>query len=61
MRKFRVLICLSVTLYLALSLIACTCNVSMAHTEGTASDVIDETTTSNPNVSPNLNIPLKAM
>lgn len=36
---------------------ACTYNVSMVHTEGTASDVIDETTSNEPNVSPNISIP----
>lgn len=37
---------------------SCTFNVSMAHTEGAASDVIDDTATNTPNVSPTVNIPL---
>ena len=37
----------------------CTYNVSMAHTEGTASDVIDDTQAPENTVSPNLTIPLK--
>lgn len=36
---------------------SCTYNVSMAHTEGTAEDVIDDTQSNTPNVSPNLSIP----
>ena len=36
---------------------ACTYNVSMVHTEGQASDVIDETSTNAPNVAPQIDIP----
>lgn len=36
---------------------ACTYNVSMAHTEGVADDVIDDTATNTPDVSPSLSIP----
>ncbi len=36
---------------------SCTFNVSMAHTEGMADDVIDDTATNTPNVSPVINIP----
>lgn len=50
--------------YLLISILgfmsACTyTNVSMAHTEGTASDVIDDTASSTPTISANLEIPLK--
>jgi hypothetical protein len=38
-------------------LTSCTFNVSMAHTQGTATDVIDDTSSNNPNVSPTLKIP----
>ena len=48
--------------YLLISLIcllsSCTYNVSMAHTEGTADDVIDDTASNTPNVSPTVTIPL---
>lgn len=37
---------------------ACTYNVSMAHTSGTADDVIDDTASNTPNVSPTVNIPV---
>jgi hypothetical protein len=37
---------------------ACTYNVSMAHTEGTADDVIDDTASNTPNVSPTVNVPV---
>ena len=38
---------------------SCTYNISIAHTEGTASDVIDDTASNTPNVAPVLTIPLK--
>lgn len=38
-------------------LTACTYNVSMVHTEGQASDVIDETSTNAPNVAPTIALP----
>ena len=46
-----------ISFLLSYSLTSCTYNVSMAHTEGTAEDVIDDTATSNPNISPDLTIP----
>jgi len=39
-------------------LTSCTYSVSVVHTEGTASDVIDETQKSDPNINPNISIPL---
>lgn len=36
---------------------ACTYNISMAHTEGTAADVIDDTASNQPNISPTVSIP----
>jgi hypothetical protein len=39
-------------------LTSCTYNVSMAHTQGTATDTIDDTASNTPNVSPNINIPV---
>jgi hypothetical protein len=38
------------SLFVCLSLLGCTYNVSMVHTSGTASDVIDETTANTPTV-----------
>ena len=40
---------------------SCTYTISMVHTEGTASDVIDDTSTPTANISPTLNIPVKAV
>lgn len=37
---------------------SCTYNVSMAHTQGTADDVIDDTASNTPNVSPVVTVPL---
>ncbi len=34
----------------------CTYNISMAHTEGQANDVIDDTQSNQPNVSPDVNL-----
>jgi hypothetical protein len=50
-------------LLLAVSVLltSCTYNVSMAHTEGTASDVIDDNQSNEPNVSPSVTIPVKPM
>ncbi len=38
---------------------SCTYSVSVMHTEGQASDMIDENQTASPDVSPTLNIPVK--
>lgn len=37
---------------------SCTYTVSMAHTQGTAENVADDTSTASPNVSPNIDIPV---
>ena len=53
---------ISTTLLLLLvGLTACTYNVSMAHTEGTAEDVIDDTASNTPNVSPTVTVPVSAV
>lgn len=39
-------------------LVSCTYNVSMAHTQGIATDTIDDTASNTPNVSPTINIPV---
>lgn len=40
---------------------ACTYNISMAHTEGTATDTIDDTSTNTPNVSPTVSVVPKTL
>lgn len=37
---------------------SCTYNVSMAHTSGSAEDVIDDTASNTPNVAPTVTVPL---
>lgn len=37
---------------------SCTYNISMAHTSGSAEDVIDDTASNTPNVSPVVTVPL---
>jgi len=39
----------------------CTYSINMVHTEGQASDVVDETQTPSTTVSPNVNIPAAAL
>ncbi len=48
---------------LVLVLVGCTYSITMVHTEGTASDVVDETATNTPttDISPNLAIPATAL
>lgn len=48
-------------LLLACLLGSCNYTISMAHTEGAASDVIDDTASNQPNVSPTVTIPAKLM
>ena len=47
----KIIICLFLTICLA----SCTYNVSMAHTSGTAEDVIDDTASNTPSTSASLN------
>ncbi len=53
--------------YVMISLLAllcsCTYSITMVHTSGTASDVVDETATNTPSttVSPTVNVPVKAI
>lgn len=42
-------------------LTACTQTMTMVHTEGAASDVVDDTSSPSAEVSPTLNIPVSAM
>lgn len=50
-------------LILPLSLLLCSCtfNVSQAHTQGTATDVIDDTASNQPDVSPTLSVPASVL
>ena len=47
-----VLICLVIVLS------GCSYSINQVHTQGTASDVVDEALSQNPNIAPNLNFPL---
>ena len=47
----------SVLLFLS----SCTYSITQVHTEGTATDVVDETATNTPNVSPTVSIPAGAL
>ena len=40
---------------------SCTYSITMVHTEGTASDVVDEQQTPSTTVSPNLTVPVKPL
>jgi len=47
-----------IMLFLAmLALSGCTYSITMVHTEGTATDVVDETSSPTSSVTPNVNIP----
>lgn len=48
-----------ILLSLLILLDSCTYTITLVHTEGQASDVVDETTTSSTDVSPSLEIPGK--
>lgn len=43
------------------ALTSCTYSITMVHTEGTASDVVDEDQKADANVSPNVSLPIKAI
>jgi uncharacterized protein YceK len=47
-----------IMLFLAIfALSGCTYSITMVHTEGTATDVVDETSSPTSSVTPNVNIP----
>lgn len=52
---------LTTTFLLLTCMTSCTYNVSMAHTQGTADDVIDDTASNTPNVSPTITVPVSAL
>lgn len=54
MKKTFVLTAITV----GLCLTGCTYNVSMAHTEGMATDTIDDTASNTPNIAPTVTVPL---
>ena len=39
-------------------MVACTYSITQVHTEGTASDVVDETQSNTPEVSPTIDLPI---
>ena len=52
---------LAVILFTALIVCSCTYSITMVHTEGAASDVIDENQRADPTVSPTLTVPVSPM
>ena len=52
-----------ISLLTCLLLTGCTCSITMIHTEGEATDVVDETATNSPSMSvtPKILIPLDAL
>jgi len=54
MKKFKL-----VQIALLCLLTSCTYSVTLVHTEGTASDVVDETQRTDPSTTADLNIPVK--
>jgi hypothetical protein len=58
----RPTICICVLSYaMLIGFTACTFNFSMVHTEGTAADIVDDTTSTSPTISPNVSIPVSAI
>jgi hypothetical protein len=51
---FAIALVVNVLFVCMLCLGSCTYNVSMAHTEGTATDVIDDNLTNTPDISPTI-------
>ncbi len=39
----------------------CSYSINQIHTEGAASDVVDDTLNQNPNIAPNLTLPVRAI
>lgn len=57
---FAVILAFSFILFTAFILLicnSCTYSINMIHSEGTATDLIDENQTADPNINPNLNLP----
>lgn len=49
------------TAILLLLFTSCTFSINMVHTQGEASDVVDETDDVNPDISPTLSVPLTGL
>lgn len=47
--------------FFSVTVTSCTYNVSMAHTSGYADDVIDDTASNTPTVSPTITVPVSAL
>lgn len=47
----------NISILLIALLTSCTYSINMVHTEGHASDVVDETQTAQPDINPTLSIP----
>ena len=45
-------------IFLVLTLLSCTYNISMSHTSGGSSDETEDTSSNTPNISPIVNLPL---
>jgi PBP1b-binding outer membrane lipoprotein LpoB len=56
---------LPLALFTMLVFVGCTQTMTMVHTQGQAEDVVDETSSASPNVTPNIapvvNLPVKAI
>lgn len=46
---------------ISLILSSCTYSITQVHTEGQASDVVQESASNTPNISPNISIPVKPL
>ena len=57
MRDLLLLLAMILIIYLCLTLSGCTYSITMAHTEGQTTDLIDEQQKANAEVKPNLAIP----
>lgn len=54
MRDFMILIAFLLIMWLCFILSSCTYSINMVHTEGLASDVVDENQKADANVEPNI-------
>ncbi len=61
MKLIAALATIAALIYLILCLTSCTYSVNLAHTEGSASDLIDEQQTATPDISPTVTIPIKPL
>lgn len=52
---------LLMAIFIALMATSCTYSITMVHTEGQASDVVDETATNSPDIKPTVSVPATAL